>query len=123
MRTLVSCWATCCREAEAPLPPPGSSYWLFRDTILEEGFPRPISDFGLPLDGVDAAFVWLHNHKTYFFKERRYWRYDEQLRQMDPGYPEDSALWAGLPPHLDDAMSWSDGEVTFELCSQPDLPS
>lgn len=116
-------WAQCCREADALPSPPGSSYWLFRDTIMEEGFPRPISDLGLPLEGVDAAFVWLHNHKTYFFKERRYWRYDEQLRQMDPGYPKDSALWKGLPPHLDGAMSWSDGEATFDLSSQPDFPS
>uniref|UniRef100_H3CKX1 Matrix metalloproteinase-17 n=1 Tax=Tetraodon nigroviridis TaxID=99883 RepID=H3CKX1_TETNG len=91
----------------------GSRYWLFKDTIMEEGYPRPISDFGLPLEGVDAAFVWPHNHKTYFFKERRYWRYDEQLRQMDPGYPKDSALWKGLPPQLDDAMSWSDGASYF----------
>ncbi|CAF95129.1 unnamed protein product [Tetraodon nigroviridis] len=101
----------------------GSRYWLFKDTIMEEGYPRPISDFGLPLEGVDAAFVWPHNHKTYFFKERRYWRYDEQLRQMDPGYPKDSALWKGLPPQLDDAMSWSDGEATSDLSSLPDLPS
>ncbi|XP_029693373.1 matrix metalloproteinase-17-like [Takifugu rubripes] len=91
----------------------GSRYWLFKDNIMEEGYPRPISDFGLPLDGVDAAFVWLHNHKTYFFRERRYWRYDEQLRQMDPGYPKASALWKGLPPDLDDAMSWSDGSSYF----------
>lgn len=64
---------------------------------------------------MDAAFVWRHNDKTYFFKDRRYWRYDDQLRQMDPGYPKDSALWKGLPPNLDDAMSWSDGEVTFDV--------
>lgn len=93
--------------------PSGGRYWLFRDTVMEEGSPRPISDFGLPPDGVDAALVWLHRHKTYFFRERRYWRYDEQRRQMDPGYPKDSALWKDLPPDLDAAMSWSDGEVTF----------
>lgn len=88
---------------------------------MEEGSPRPISDFGLPPDGVDAAFVRPHDHKTYFFRERRYWRYDERLRQMDPGYPKDGALWKGLPPGLDAAMSWSDGEVTFALTSAPPL--
>lgn len=92
-------------------PPVGQKYWLFKDNIVEEGYPRPISDFGLPLDGpVDAAFVWLHNDKTYFFRDGRYWRYDDRLRRMDPGYPKDSSLWKGLPPHLDDAMRWSDGE-------------
>lgn len=80
---------------------------------MEEGYPRPISDFGLPSDGVDAAFVWLHNDKTYFFKDNSYWRYDDHLRHMDLGYPKDSTLWKGLPPNLDDAMRWSDGEFLF----------
>ncbi|XP_075885262.1 matrix metalloproteinase-17-like [Nelusetta ayraudi] len=92
----------------------GQKYWLFKDNIVEEGYPRPISDFGLPADGpVDAAFVWLHNDKTYFFRDGRYWRYDDRLRRMDPGYPKDSSLWKGLPPHMDDAMRWSDGSSYF----------
>ncbi|XP_075885207.1 matrix metalloproteinase-17-like [Nelusetta ayraudi] len=92
----------------------GQKYWLFKDNIVEEGYPRPISDFGLPADGpVDAAFVWLHNDKTYFFRDGRYWRYDDRLRRMDPGYPKDSSLWKGLPPDLDDAMRWSDGSSYF----------
>uniref|UniRef100_G3Q0E3 Matrix metalloproteinase-17 n=1 Tax=Gasterosteus aculeatus aculeatus TaxID=481459 RepID=G3Q0E3_GASAC len=91
----------------------GLKYWVFKDTIVEEGYPRPISDFGLPLEGVDAAFVWLHNDKTYFFKDGHYWRYDDHLRRMDPGYPKDSTLWKGLPPQLDDAMRWSDGSSYF----------
>jgi len=88
----------------------GLQYWVFQDNIAEEGYPRPISDFGLPLEGVDAAFVWLHNDKTYFFKDSHYWRYDDHLRRMDLGYPKDSSLWKGLPTQLDDAMRWSDGE-------------
>uniref|UniRef100_A0A3Q3F541 Matrix metalloproteinase-17-like n=1 Tax=Labrus bergylta TaxID=56723 RepID=A0A3Q3F541_9LABR len=88
----------------------GLKYWVFKDNNVEEGYPRPISDFGLPSDGVDAAFVWLHNDKTYFFKDNQYWRYDDHLRRMDLGYPKDSTLWKGLPTHLDDAMRWSDGE-------------
>ncbi|XP_061783204.1 matrix metalloproteinase-17-like [Nerophis lumbriciformis] len=88
-------------------------YWVFKDNIMEEGYPRPISDFGLPLEGVDAAFVWSHNEKTYFFKDNRYWRYDDHLRRMDLGYPKDSTLWKGLPAHLDDAIRWSDGSSYF----------
>ncbi|XP_041816237.1 matrix metalloproteinase-17-like [Chelmon rostratus] len=91
----------------------GLKYWVFKDNIVEEGYPRPISDFGLPLEGVDAAFVWLHNDKTYFFKDNHYWRYDDHLRRMDLGYPKDSTLWKGLPPNLDDAMRWSDGSSYF----------
>ncbi|CAB1425405.1 unnamed protein product [Pleuronectes platessa] len=91
----------------------GLKYWVFKDNIVEEGYPRPISDFGLPLEGIDSAFVWLHNEKTYFFKDNQYWRYDDHLRRMDQGYPKDSSLWKGLPLHLDDAMRWSDGSSYF----------
>ncbi|KPP68492.1 Matrix metalloproteinase-17-like, partial [Scleropages formosus] len=91
----------------------GLKYWVFKDNNVEEGYPRPISDFGLPTDGVDAAFVWPHNEKTYFFKDGRYWRYDDYVHRMDLGYPKDSTLWKGVPPQLDDAMRWSDGASYF----------
>ncbi|XP_064828265.1 matrix metalloproteinase-17-like [Oncorhynchus masou masou] len=91
----------------------GLKYWIFKDNNVEEGYPRPISDFGLPMEGVDAAFVWLHNDKTYFFKDNRYWRYDDHLRRMDQGYPKDSTLWKGIPSPLDDAMRWSDSSSYF----------
>lgn len=77
---------------------------------MEEGYPRPVSDFGLPMEGVDAVFVWLHNDKTYFFKDNHYWRYDDHLRHMDQGYPKDTTLWKGIPSQLDDAMRWSDSK-------------
>lgn len=83
---------------------------MFKDTNVEEGFPRPVSDFGLPPGGVDAAFSWAHNDKTYFFKDQLYWRYDEHTRRMDPGHPARSPPWRGVPSTLDDAMRWSDGE-------------
>ncbi|XP_051955593.1 matrix metalloproteinase-17-like [Xyrauchen texanus] len=91
----------------------GGKYWVFKDNNVEEGYPRPVSDFGLPMEGVDAVFVWLHNEKTYFFKDSRYWRYDDHLRRMDLGYPKDTALWKGIPPQLDDAMRWSDSASYF----------
>ncbi|KAK7896234.1 hypothetical protein WMY93_021559 [Mugilogobius chulae] len=71
----------------------GLKYWVFKDNIVEEGYPRPITDFGLPTDGVDAAFVWLHNDKTYFFKDNLFWRYDDHLRRMDLGYPKDRSSY------------------------------
>lgn len=83
---------------------------MFKDTNVEEGFPRPVSDFGLPPGGVDAAFSWAHNDKTYFFKDQLYWCYDEHTRRMDPGHPARSPPWRGVPSTLDDAMRWSDGE-------------
>lgn len=92
------------------LSPSGDRYWVFKDNNVEEGYPRPVSDFGLPPGGVDAAFTWAHNDKTYFFKDELYWRFDEHTRRMDPGHPARSPPWRGLPRTLDDAMRWSDGK-------------
>ncbi|XP_036777748.2 matrix metalloproteinase-17 isoform X1 [Manis pentadactyla] len=112
----------------------GDRYWVFKDTNVEEGYPRPISDFGLPPGGVDAAFSWAHNDKTYFFKDQLYWRYDEHMRRMDPGHPAPSPPWRGIPSTLDDAMHWSDGAAYFfrgkeywkvldsELVAAPEYP-
>ncbi|XP_038618894.1 matrix metalloproteinase-17 [Tachyglossus aculeatus] len=91
----------------------GDRYWVFKDNNVEEGYPRPITDFGLPPGGVDAAFSWAHNDKTYFFKDNLYWRYDDHERRMDPGYPSEATLWKGIPSTLDDAMRWSDGATYF----------
>ncbi|MFT7817419.1 matrix metalloproteinase-17-like [Arapaima gigas] len=91
----------------------GAQYWVFKDNHVEEGYPRPISDLGLPAGGVDAAFVWPHNDKTYLFKGALYWRYDDHLHHMDPGYPKESTLWKGVPTQLDDAMQWSNGSSYF----------
>ncbi|KAG9465722.1 hypothetical protein GDO78_017846 [Eleutherodactylus coqui] len=91
----------------------GTNYWVFKDTVVEPGYPRSLTDFGLDTDGVDGAFVWKHNKKTYFFQHNRYWRFDEQHGRMDPGYPRDSNLWLGLPPDVDDVISWTDGHTYF----------
>ncbi|XP_004690698.1 PREDICTED: matrix metalloproteinase-17 [Condylura cristata] len=91
----------------------GDRYWVFKDNHVEEGHPRPISDFGLPPGGIDAAFSWVHSDKTYFFKDQLYWRYDERTRHMDPGHPARSPPWRGIPSTLDDAMRWSDGASYF----------
>ena len=95
---------------------------MFKDNNVEEGYPRPISDFGLPPGGVDAAFSWAHNDKTYFFKDQLYWRYDEHTRRMDPGHPAQSPPWRGVPSTLDAAMRWSDGEPGAGGGASPGLP-
>eukprot|EP00062_Callorhinchus_milii_P021670 gi/632978670/ref/XP_007906043.1/ PREDICTED: matrix metalloproteinase-17 [Callorhinchus milii] len=91
----------------------GSRYWVFKDNNVEEGYPRLLADFGLPVQGIEAAFVWPHNDKTYFFKDNQYWRYDDHSRRLDPEAPEESLLWKGLPSNIDDAMRWSDGTTYF----------
>lgn len=99
---------------------------MFKDNNVEESYPRPISDFGLPPEGIDAAFSWAHNDKTYFFKDNLYWCYDDRERRMDSGYPSGAVLWKGVPGQLDDVTRWSDGEFAagfgpWEAKLQPGL--
>uniref|UniRef100_UPI00398EBA5F matrix metalloproteinase-17-like n=1 Tax=Pristiophorus japonicus TaxID=55135 RepID=UPI00398EBA5F len=89
----------------------GSQYWLFKDNRAEEGYPRPVSDFGLPDGGVEAAFS--REGQTYFLKDGQLWRYDEAERRLEPGYPSQTWPWRDLPREIDAAMSWSDGGVYF----------
>ncbi|XP_078286568.1 matrix metalloproteinase-25-like [Rhinoraja longicauda] len=90
-----------------------AQYWVFTNTQVEQGYPQSIRDFELPVDSVDGAFIWPHNGKTYFFKGDEFWRYDEQRRRMDLGYPKKVGLWKGVPPDLDDIMSFNNGNTYF----------
>ncbi|KAL7977494.1 hypothetical protein Chor_009443 [Crotalus horridus] len=61
----------------------GPYYWVFSDTRVNHGYPRPTSDLGLPPGTVvGAVFVWPHNGKTYLLEKNRYWRYDDQLGHL-----------------------------------------
>ncbi|XP_034050453.1 matrix metalloproteinase-17 isoform X2 [Thalassophryne amazonica] len=103
----------------------GSQYWVFRDTVAMDGYPRPLSDWGMKtgsgkmVERVDAAFVWAHNGKTYLFSGGEFWRFDESRigqeasRQPEPGYPRDSSLWKGVPANVDDIISWGEGDAYF----------
>ncbi|XP_071318520.1 matrix metalloproteinase-25 isoform X2 [Trachinotus anak] len=103
----------------------GSQYWVFKDTVAMSGYPRPLSDWGMKkgsetfVDRVDAAFIWAHNGKTYLFSGGKFWRFDESRKgeqvtmEPEPGYPRDNSLWAGVPSHMDDVISWGGGDAYF----------
>ena len=107
---------------------------MFKDTQAREGYPRPLSDWGMrtgeggPLNRVDAAFVWAHNGKTYLFGGGEFWRFDESsgsqqggIRPQEPGYPKDATLWRGVPTHVDDIISWGEGKGRSLRRSEPFL--
>ncbi|CAH0751545.1 unnamed protein product [Diatraea saccharalis] len=54
----------------------GRELYLFDSQFLVPGYPRPITHLGLPdsLDKIDAAMVWGHNDKTYFYSGTMYWK-------------------------------------------------
>ncbi|XP_070845955.1 matrix metalloproteinase-25 isoform X2 [Chaetodon trifascialis] len=103
----------------------GSQYWVFKDTVAMTGYPRPLSEWGMRtksgvlVDRVEAAFIWAHNGKTYLFSSGEFWRFDEShkgeqtSRRPEPDYPRDSTLWSGVPSHVDDIISWGEGDAYF----------
>ena len=49
------------------------------------------------------------------------YRYDEQRREIEEGYPKDMRNWRGVPSHIDGVVTWRDGtklirefEFTFQ---------
>ncbi|XP_053550621.1 matrix metalloproteinase-25 [Bombina bombina] len=96
----------------------GSRYWVFKDTLVEPGYPRALTDFGLNTDSIDGAFVWPGNKKTYFFRNNQFWRLDEKTGRPDSGYPKNGELWKGVPPNVDDVISWTNDTTYFFKASQ-----
>lgn len=87
---------------------------MYKGNHLVSDFPeqgRPITELGLPpdIERVDAAFVWGYNHKTYFITGDMYWRYNEDRKKMDYGYPRDMSMWEGVPVPVDAAFLHWDG--------------
>ncbi|XP_010749710.3 matrix metalloproteinase-25 isoform X1 [Larimichthys crocea] len=103
----------------------GPQYWIFKDTVAMSGYPRPLSEWGMRsrsgalVEKVEAAFIWAHNGKTYLFSGGEFWRFDESrtseqgISQPDAEYPRDNSLWVGVPTHMDDIISWGEGDAYF----------
>lgn len=77
----------------------GDKYWVFKEVTAEPGYPHSVVELGscLPREGIDTALRWEPVGKTYFFKGDRYWRYNEDKRATDPGYPKPITVWRGIP--------------------------
>ncbi|XP_054724894.1 matrix metalloproteinase-2-like [Uloborus diversus] len=93
----------------------GNQYWLFDTVTKVPGYPRPLTDLGLPPDlkRIDAAMVWGYNGKTYLFAGTKYWRYDESEGRVELDYPRDMSMWRGVPYHIDAAFRHTNGKTYF----------
>ncbi|XP_076339463.1 matrix metalloproteinase-2-like [Tachypleus tridentatus] len=93
----------------------GNQYWLYNGNKPEAGYPRPLTDLGLPtsLQKIDGAMVWGHNGKTYLFSGEQYWRYSETEGVVELDYPRDIKTWRGIPYNIDATFQYSDGKTYF----------
>uniref|UniRef100_A0A5F8HLK7 Matrix metalloproteinase-19 n=1 Tax=Monodelphis domestica TaxID=13616 RepID=A0A5F8HLK7_MONDO len=79
----------------------GSGYWQWDELAVNDfsRYPKPIGKLftGVP-DKPSAALSW-QDGKVYFFKGKKYWRLNKQLR-VEKGFPKDTAQnWMHcLPP-------------------------
>ncbi|XP_063536564.1 matrix metalloproteinase-2 [Cydia strobilella] len=93
----------------------GKELYLFDEVSLVRGYPKPLMDLGLPesLEKLDAAMVWGHNGKTYFYSGTMYWKYDENDGRVEPDYPRDMSMWKGVGYNIDSVFQWRDGKTYF----------
>uniref|UniRef100_A0A7N8YN27 Matrix metallopeptidase 15b n=1 Tax=Mastacembelus armatus TaxID=205130 RepID=A0A7N8YN27_9TELE len=94
----------------------GNRFWLFREANLEPGYPLELSDYGqdIPYDRIDTAIWWEPSGYTYFFQGDWYWRFNEQSRSADRGYPKPISVWGtSVPSNPKGAFLSDDGAYTF----------
>ncbi|XP_053679743.1 matrix metalloproteinase-2 [Anopheles nili] len=93
----------------------GKQYYVFNSQYLEPGYPKPLTDLGLPdsIDRIDAALVWSHNNRTYLYSGRLYWRFDEDTNRVELDYPRDMSMWKGIGYNIDAAFQYRDGKTYF----------
>lgn len=75
----------------------GDHYWGIRGNTVLPGYPKPLSNFGLPssVTKVDAAVHVSVISRTLLFVRNKYWSYNERRGRMDGGYPK--FISRGLP--------------------------
>lgn len=80
----------------------GDKYWRFDDAVgrVELDYPRDIAMWrGVPSD-IDAAFQYIDG-KTYFFKGKHFWQFDDTSMMVVDPYPKRIGThWMQCPKNL-----------------------
>ncbi|TKS70312.1 Matrix metalloproteinase-15 [Collichthys lucidus] len=87
-----------------------------REANLESGYPQELVDYGrdIPYDRIDTAIWWEPSGYTYIFQGDWYWRFSEQSRSADRGYPKPISVWgSSVPSTPKGAFLSDDGAYTY----------
>ena len=89
-------------------------YWVYVNQKKVYG-PSDISELNIPeeLVNMDAALEWNQNNRIYFFKGKKYWRYDKTRNEIEDHYPRDITAWRGIPEKIDAVFQWKNGRSYF----------
>uniref|UniRef100_A0A8C5HD18 Matrix metalloproteinase-14-like n=1 Tax=Gouania willdenowi TaxID=441366 RepID=A0A8C5HD18_GOUWI len=93
----------------------GDRYWVFSESILDSGYPRSLKEMGsgLPKDRLDAALYYTPTGQTFFFRGNKYYRFNEESRSVDDGYPKAISVWQGVPDNIKSAFMSKDQAYTY----------
>ena len=82
----------------------GTMYWRFDEEIqyVELDYPRDLQMWrGIPYN-IDAVFQW-HNRKTYFFKDKYFWEFDDKKMKASKNSPKlIGEFWLQCPREMQD---------------------
>lgn len=89
-------------------------YWRYDDDLhtVELDYPRDISIWsGIPYD-IDAAFRYTDG-KTYFFKDKYFWEFDDMRMSVVNEEPTDIAEhWMRCPKEIKDPFQSEDSSIS-----------
>ncbi|CAF4843721.1 unnamed protein product [Pieris macdunnoughi] len=90
-------------------------YWEFssRFRLIKRG---RITEYSVPpqVSELTTVFISNYNNRTYLFEEERFWRYNEDTKKMDRGYPKMMSAWRKVPAPVNAAIIWKGDTFFFQ---------
>ncbi|XP_073831872.1 neutrophil collagenase-like [Musca autumnalis] len=86
----------------------GTQIWYYKNNQILDTSPVSLSSllgYSVNVNHVDAVLLWPKNNRTYIFSGSIFWRYDDNLQQLDEGYPKSMQRWPGIPENIDAAAT------------------